>query len=102
MSAQPGSETYWRYRLLHAEILLELRKIKEAAEVLSETAPVQWPDIHGRSLLMQAHVQYRLARNDEAERLLMRATGLLHSAACGASIPMRGHAWWTSWSSSAR
>ena len=73
VSAQPGSETYWRYRLLHAEILLELRKIKEAEHVLSEPPPPQWPDIQGRHLLLQAHVEQRMAGYDKAERLLNEA-----------------------------
>ena len=75
-AAQHGSETYWRFRLLHAEILLERRRIKEADQVLSETPPTRWPEIQARHLLLRAHAEYRKEFYDNVDRLLDEAASV--------------------------
>ena len=63
------SQLQARAQILKAEILLELRQSKQALAVLDHTrSPQQWPELHGRYLLQQAHAYYRL-NNDAKGRV---------------------------------
>jgi CHAT domain-containing protein/tetratricopeptide (TPR) repeat protein len=80
-ASHPNPKIHWQFRLLRAETLLELRKIREAVSVLQEAgAPAQWPDLHARYLLLEAHAQYRLNRNEAAESSLDQSERLAAQA----------------------
>src|SRR5436305_7279424 len=71
------AQLHARFRLLRAEILLELREAAKAGVVLREAPPPeQWPELHARYLLLAAHAQYRLEHYSEAQTLLDQAQRL--------------------------
>jgi tetratricopeptide (TPR) repeat protein len=70
-----------RAQILKAEILLELRQSKQALSALASIpVPQEWPELHGRYLLQQAHAFYRLNNDPKAESLLNEAAAVARTA----------------------
>jgi CHAT domain-containing protein len=81
-SAKPEAELYWRFRILHAAIILGRREAKQAQTALDFKLPLVAANARNqaRVLLCQGFASALLHENDDANRFLAEAASLAQSA----------------------
>ena len=85
---EPRSPWHWRFRLLHAEILIAQGKAADAITLVDAPVAVDEdaPALEARRLKVRGHAALNLARYEEAARLLEEAS----NKAAAASLPRLG------------
>lgn len=86
--ARPGSESYWKLRILRAEILLALRETRQAQTALGFELPPgpRWNEDLARYRFCQGYAAILLHRYDEGRLLLDKAQALAQSAGASALV----------------